>query len=128
LLRPGNVAIMARLLYNAQHILRYREIAIMPLQIDIPHDEIAAFCQRWRIRELAIFGSALRDDFRPDSDVDVLVVFEPGMRIGLIGFARMENELSHILKRRVDLNTPNSLSRRFRGEVLPEAKVVYAQT
>jgi predicted nucleotidyltransferase len=119
---------MARLLYNAQHILRYREIAIMPLQIDIPHDEIAAFCQRWRIRELAIFGSALRDDFRPDSDVDVLVVFEPGMRIGLIGFARMENELSHILKRRVDLNTPNSLSRRFRGEVLPEAKVVYAQT
>jgi hypothetical protein len=71
LLRPGNVAIMARLLYNAQHILRYREIAIMPLQIDIPHDEIAAFCQRWRIRELAIFGSALRDDFRPDSDVDV---------------------------------------------------------
>ena len=100
----------------------------MPLQIDIPHDEIAAFCQRWRIRELAIFGSALRDDFRPDSDVDVLVVFEPGMRIGLIGFARMENELSHILKRRVDLNTPNSLSRRFRGEVLREAKVVYAQT
>jgi hypothetical protein len=71
LLRPGNVAIMARLLYNAQHILRYREVAIMPLQIDIPHDEIAAFCQRWGIRELAIFGSALRDDFRPDSDVDV---------------------------------------------------------
>jgi hypothetical protein len=71
ILRPGNVAIVARLLYNAQHILRYREIAIMPLQIDIPHDEIAAFCQRWRIRELAIFGSALRDDFRPDSDADV---------------------------------------------------------
>ncbi|MCS7290189.1 MAG: nucleotidyltransferase domain-containing protein [Roseiflexus sp.] len=46
----------------------------MPLQIDIPHDEIAAFCQRWRIKELSIFGSALRDDFRPNSDVDVLVV------------------------------------------------------
>jgi hypothetical protein len=71
LLRPGNVAIMARLLYNAHHILRYREVAGMPLKIDIPHDEIAAFCQRWGIRELAIFGSALRDDFRPDSDVDV---------------------------------------------------------
>ncbi len=67
----GNVAIMARLLYNAGHVLRSREVAGMPLQIDIPHDEIAAFCQRWRIRELAIFGSALRDDFRPDSDVDV---------------------------------------------------------
>ncbi len=62
---------MARLLYNAHHILRCREVAIMPLQIDIPHDEIAAFCQRWGIRELAIFGSALRNDFRPDSDVDV---------------------------------------------------------
>jgi hypothetical protein len=62
---------VARLLYNAHHILRYREVAGMPLKIDIPHDEIAAFCQRWGIRELAIFGSALRDDFRPDSDVDV---------------------------------------------------------
>ncbi len=98
----------------------------MPLQIDIPHDEIAAFCRRWRVKELSIFGSALRDDFRPDSDVDVLVVFETGVRIGLISFTRMERELSQILKRTVDLNTPNSISRRFRDNVLHEATIVYA--
>ncbi len=99
----------------------------MPLQIDIPYDAIAAFCQRWRVKELSIFGSALRDDFRPNSDVDILVVFEPGVRIGLISFARMERELSQILKRTVDLNTPNSINKRFRDNVLHEATIVYAQ-
>ncbi|MFQ3631838.1 nucleotidyltransferase family protein [Roseiflexus sp.] len=99
----------------------------MALQIDIPYDEIAAFCRRWRVKELSIFGSALRDDFRPDSDVDVLVVFESGVRIGLISFARMERELSQILKRTVDLNTPNSISKHFRDDVLHEATIVYAQ-
>ncbi|MBO9388109.1 MAG: hypothetical protein J7482_04335 [Roseiflexus sp.] len=76
---------MARLLYNTRHLLRSGEVAGMPLQIDILYDEIAAFCQRWRIRELSIFGLALQDDFRLDNDVDVLVMFEPGMRIGLRG-------------------------------------------
>lgn len=96
--------------------------------ICIDKETIKAFCQRHHIRKLAIFGSALRDDFTPESDVDVLVEFEPGYRIGFIGFSRIQNELSAILQRNVDLNTPNSLSKYFRNEVLREAEVVYEQT
>lgn len=100
----------------------------MPVKINIPYEEIAEFCQRWRIKELSIFGSALRDDFRPDSDVDVLVQFEPDARIGLIRFAQIEHELNRMLKRKVDLNTRDCLSKCFRDEVLREAQVVYGQT
>lgn len=94
-------------------------------KIELPHDEIAQFCKRNRIRKLSIFGSALRGDFRPDSDVDVLVEFEPGHVPGLAFFA-MQNELSDILGRKVDLNTPQFLSRYFREQVLAEAEVQYA--
>lgn len=100
----------------------------MPVRISVSYEEIAAFCQRWRIKELSIFGSALREDFRPDSDIDVLVRFEPDARIGLIGFAQIENELSQMLKRKVDLNTPDCLSKYFRDEVLREAQIIYEQT
>lgn len=93
-------------------------------RIDIPKDRIADFCRRNRIRRLALFGSVLRDDFRPDSDVDVLVEFEPDARIGLRFFA-LEQELSEILGRKVDLNTPGFLSGYFRDEVLAEAEVQY---
>ncbi len=93
--------------------------------IQLPVDEVAAFCKRNRIRKLSLFGSALRDDFRPDSDVDVLVEFEPGHVPGLAFFA-MQNELSDILGRKVDLNTPQFLSRYFREQVLAEAEVQYA--
>lgn len=86
---------------------------------------LAEFCQRHRIRRLALFGSILRDDFQPDSDVDVLVEFEPGVRTGLRFFA-MQDELSRILHRRVDLNTPECLSKHFRDRVLAEAEVQYA--
>ena len=94
-------------------------------RIDFPKEKIAEFCQRHHIRKLAFFGSVLRDDFRGDSDVDVLVEFEPGHVPGLAFFA-MESELSEILGRKVDLNTPKFLSRFFRDEALAEAEVQYA--
>ena len=81
-------------------------------KIDVPRERIAEFCRRHHIRRLALFGSVLRDDFRPDSDVDVLVEFEPGHVPGL-AFFDMEAELSAILGRKVDLNTPSFLSRYF---------------
>ena len=95
--------------------------------IDIPMEKIAEFCRRWKIRRFSLFGSVLREDFRPDSDVDVLVEFEPGAVVGLIGFAGMENELSKLIGRKVDLNTAGFLSTYFRDEVLQEAEAVYEQ-
>ena len=93
--------------------------------IDIPKERIADFCRRSRIRRLALFGSVLRDDFGPDSDVDVLVEFEPAARVGLLRLAGMEIELSEILGRKVDLNTLGFLSDYFRDQVLAEAQVQY---
>lgn len=90
----------------------------------MPVDRIASFCRRHRIRRLSVFGSILREDFGPGSDIDVLVEFEPGARTGL-GFFTMQAELSEMLGRTVDLNTPGFLSRYFRDEVLREAEVVY---
>jgi uncharacterized protein len=92
--------------------------------IEMPHDKLAAFCRRHGIRKLSLFGSVLRDDFRPDSDIDVLVEFEPGARTGLRFFV-MQEELTSILGRRVDLNTAAFLGKRFRDEVLAEAQVQY---
>jgi predicted nucleotidyltransferase len=95
----------------------------------IPKDRIASFCRERGIRRLAIFGSALRSDFGPDSDIDVLVEFEPERIPGLFGIARMERELSALLGgRKVDLRTPEDLSRYFRQSVLYEAEVQYAQS
>ena len=88
-------------------------------------EQIAEFCRRNQIRRLALFGSVLRDDFRPDSDVDVLVEFEPGVRVGFIRLAGMEAELSSIMGRRADLRTSADLSRNFRQEVLASAEVLY---
>ena len=100
----------------------------MPARIEIPQEQIATFCRERHIRRLAIFGSALRPDFRPDSDVDVLVEFDPGHIPGLFGIARMERELSALFEgRKVDLRTPEDLSRYFRQRVLEEAEVQYAQ-
>lgn len=92
--------------------------------IELPHDRIADFCRRHHIRRLALFGSVLRDDFGPDSDVDALVEFEPGHVPGL-AFFRMERELSDLLGRRVELHTPGFLSPHFRDRVLEEAQVEY---
>ena len=92
--------------------------------INFPRKRIEAFCRSNGIRRLALFGSILREDFRPDSDIDVLVEFQPGIRVGL-AFIRMQDELSAIVGRRVDLSTPNSLSKYFRDEVLSEAEALY---
>ena len=96
------------------------------VKIPIPKEQIAEFCRRHHIRKLALFGSVLREDFRPDSDVDVLVEFEPGKTPGLAFFA-MQDELSEMLGRKVDLNTSMCLSRYFRDEVLAEAETVYVE-
>jgi predicted nucleotidyltransferase len=96
----------------------------MSLKIEAPKQEIAAFCRRHHIRRLAFFGSVLRDDFTPESDVDVLVEFEEGHVPGL-AFITMQDELSEVLQRKVDLNTPACLSPYFRHEVVEEAEVLY---
>ena len=93
--------------------------------IEVPKERVAEFCRRSHIRRLAFFGSVLRDDFGPDSDVDVLVEFEPGARVGLLRLAGMEIELGEILGRKVDLNTPGFLSDYFRDQVVAEAEVQY---
>ncbi len=99
----------------------------MSMRIDISKEAIADFCRRNHIRKLAFFGSVLRDDFGPDSDVDVLVEFEPGTRVGL-RFFQMERELSEIIGEKTELHTPGFLSKYFRDEVLAEAEVHYEQT
>ena len=96
----------------------------MSARIEIPYEQIAEFCQRHHIQRMALFGSVIRDDFTPESDVDVLVEFEPGRTPGL-AFFDMERELSETLGRRVDLNTAGWLSPYFRQEVLDEAEVIY---
>lgn len=93
-------------------------------QIPIPREQIADFCRRHHVRRLSLFGSVLRSDFRPDSDVDVLVEFEMGFVPGLAFFG-MQEELSAILGQRVDLNTPGFLSSTFRDEALREAEEQY---
>ena len=97
----------------------------MSARIEIDKTKIAEFCRRHHIRRLALFGSVLRDDFRPDSDVDVLVEFEPGHVPGLIRLAGMEIEFCEIVGRKVDLRTPAELSRYFRQKVLDLAEVQY---
>ena len=96
----------------------------MAPRITIDQRQVTEFCERHHIRRLALFGSVLRDDFGPGSDVDVLVEFEAGRTPGL-GFFRLEEELSVLLGRRVDLNTRASLSRHLRDRVLFDARDVY---
>jgi hypothetical protein len=93
--------------------------------VDIPQQAIAEFCRRHQIRRLALFGSILRDDFGPDSDIDVLVEFQPGHVPGLLRMAGIEIELSGILRRKADLRTLAELSRHFREDVLREAQAQY---
>lgn len=95
--------------------------------ISLPEKELQEFCQRNHVAKLSLFGSVLRDDFGPDSDVDVLVEFEEGHVPGFFGLARMEEELSGLVGRKVDLRTPQDLSRYFRDEVIASAAVQYAR-
>ncbi|MHB9052383.1 MAG: nucleotidyltransferase family protein [Thermoleophilia bacterium] len=93
-------------------------------EIEIPEDELNAFCKRNHIRKLSFFGSYLREDFKQSSDIDILVEFEAGHVPGLAFFS-MEEELSEIIGHKVDLNTPQFLSRYFRDKVTAEARVLY---
>jgi uncharacterized protein len=94
--------------------------------LKLPIQEIAVFCKSYHIRKLSLFGSALRDDFSENSDVDILVEFEPGQKVGFLKLSGMELELTEIIGRRVDLRTPSELSRYFRQDVLAAAEVQYA--
>lgn len=93
--------------------------------ISIPSDKIAQFCQRYHIQKLSFFGSVLRADFSPESDIDILVEFEPQHIPGLIRLSAMEQKLSDIFQRKVDLRTAEDLSSYFRQEVLDSAVIQY---
>ncbi len=95
--------------------------------IELPKEQIAEFCKRNHIRKLLLFGSVLHGDFRPDSDIDLLVEFDPAHIPGFFKLAHMERELSEIIGRKVDLRTPQELSKYFRAEVISEAEVQYAE-
>jgi hypothetical protein len=99
----------------------------MSARIPVDREQVAAFCRKHHIRRLALFGSVLRADFRPESDVDVLVEFAPGHMVGF-RFIEVQEELSRVLGgRRVDLLTPKSLNWRIRDRILAEAEVQYAE-
>lgn len=96
-------------------------------QVALNRSQIEAFCRKYRVKKLSLFGSVLREDFSPDSDVDVLIEFESGARAGLLRLAAMELELSAMIKRKADLRTPAELSRYFRDEVVTQAQVQYVK-
>lgn len=95
--------------------------------IALPKSKIAEFCKRHHIRKMSLFGSYLHGDFGPESDIDFLVEFEPDHVPGLITLSGMEAELSDLIGRKVDLRTPEDLSRYFRKEVVESAEVQYVQ-
>lgn len=95
-------------------------------RLDVSDSAIREFCKKHHIQKLSLFGSILRDDFGPDSDVDVLVEFEPGTRVGF-AFVEIQDELSQLLGRKADLGTPNGLSKYIRDRVINEAEVIYPQ-
>jgi predicted nucleotidyltransferase len=97
------------------------------MNVEIPQERIEEFCRKWHIAELALFGSVLRDDFRPDSDVDVLVTFEPGARVSLFGFVEAQAELASMLGKEVDLVEKAALRNPFvRNHALAHNRVIYA--
>ncbi len=97
---------------------------ITPTGFMIPEEQIAEFCQKHRIRKLALFGSVLRDDFRDDSDIDVLVEFEPDVSLGL-DFFTIQFELEELLGREIDFITFDGLKKYIRRKVLNSAQVIY---
>lgn len=95
------------------------------LEQRISRDQLVAFCRRHHIKKLSVFGSAIRGQLRPDSDIDLLVEFEPDHTPGLFSIIRMEMELTETLGRKVDLRTPDDLSQYFRDEVMANAELQY---
>lgn len=98
---------------------------VADLPISLSEDSIQEFCQRHHIGWLALFGSILRDDFRPESDLDVLVEFEPDYVPGLMGLLQMQDEFARLTGRTVDLLTPRFLHRQIRQQVLDQARGIY---
>jgi hypothetical protein len=96
-------------------------------RLAIPTDSLPTYCQRNGIRRLVLFGSALRDDFRPDSDVDLLVEFRSDARIGFLALSRMQRELSDLFRRKVDLVPQNGLKPLVRASILRDSEVLYAE-
>jgi hypothetical protein len=94
-------------------------------KVSLPIAEINAFCEQNHIRKLALFGSVLRPDFNSQSDIDVLVEFESSYPVDFFMFVEMQEQLSQLLGRDVDLNTPDFLSRHFRQHVLDTAEIIY---
>jgi len=94
--------------------------------INFPEDQLAAFCDQHRVSRLSLFGSILRDDFSPDSDVDILIEFEPGVRMGLFKFMGLAMELEKIVGRKVDLREAEDLSPLFRMRVVKGARTLHA--
>ena len=100
------------------------------LSVDVPLKQIEAFCRKWGISDLSLFGSVLREDFRPDSDIDVLVQFVPGVKHGLFNLVRMRNELEEIFGRDVDLISRRGVEASRnpirRKAILDSARTIYA--
>jgi predicted nucleotidyltransferase len=107
-----------------------RKTKDMPIRIPVKHQKIAVFCQRWQITELAFFGSVLRNNFRPESDIDVLVTFAPEVEWSLFDHMAMEEELSSLLGRKVDLVSRRAIERSSnwirRQAILETAEPFYA--
>lgn len=99
---------------------------MLATDLNVPYHEIAAFCQRNRIHLLSAFGSAVRDDFRPDCDLDLLVEFEPEARVGFLALSRMRRELTALFGRQVDLVPRSGLKPLICDVVLANAELVYA--
>ena len=97
------------------------------IKVNLPLDDIRAYCETQPIARLSLFGSALRDELTPESDIDLLVQYAPGAEIGYFELAQQEIDLSELIGRKVDLRTPRELSRYFRRQVLDSARLIYAQ-
>lgn len=99
------------------------------MKLSLPYEQIAAFCRKWNVTEFALFGSVLRDDFRPDSDVDVLVTWAPDARISLFDYTPMKDELESMFGRKVDLVSKRGIEQSTnwirKREILGTARVVY---
>jgi predicted nucleotidyltransferase len=98
---------------------------ITQTKLNFPDAEIKTLCQKYKVRELALFGSALRDDFNSSSDVDLLVEFDPEAKVGFIAFSKMQRELSTLLHRQVDLVSKAGLKPKLRQSILPTTRVIY---
>ena len=103
----------------------------MKIAFSLPTNQVEAFCKRWQVSELSLFGSALRDDFHPDSDIDLLIAFDSSADWGLLDHAKMQQELAHLLKRDVDLVSKRAIERSSnwirRQEILSTAQIIYAK-